>query len=57
LTWEDDYHRYASRGDYRFAEAPYQMERRGWKFDRDLLVDDWKVSGERLFAEKIIPVG
>ncbi len=56
LSWEDDSYRYGSHHNYRFEEAPYRMEKRGWKFDRELLVDDWEVSQERLFAEKIIPV-
>lgn len=58
-----DFFRYLSWGgydsrydDYRDEDRRYEHSLPGWKFEHDLLVDDWDHPRERVFAERIIPV-
>ena len=56
LSWEGDDYRYDRRGRYAYEEPAYDQLTPGWKFENDLLVDDWDNPRERVFAERIIPV-
>lgn len=48
---------YDSRYDfYDYEDRQYKHTLPGWKFENDLLVDDWDNPRERIFAERIIPV-
>lgn len=55
MTW-DDYDYEYSRKEYSYEPGPAYRKLPGWKFDNDLLVDDWD-HPRKIYAERIIKVG